>query len=280
MRGYGTHGQPAGTWSDDAALSFALAQSLCDRGGPDYEDMGRKFVRWMEEGYWSARGNVFDIGNTTLRALMRIREGVNPTGVGPDGEYTQGNGALMRILPLVLYLHGRRITGDAFFETVHNVTRITNGHPVCQVASGLYVYFAAELLNGASKGEAFARMRRKGADYYGGPEWKDALSKFRRILDGTLILLPASAIQSTGYVVHTLEAALWAFLTEDSFQSAVLKAVNLGDDTDTSGAVTGGLSGLYYGMEGIPSKWLETLARKDDIVRLADCLVGRFYGGR
>ncbi len=272
MTGYGTHNQPPGTWSDDAALAFCLAQSLCDTGTVDYRDIAARFVRWLREGYWSARGQVFDVGITTATAIDRLARGVPPTLAGPDGEYTQGNGALMRILPLAFYFHKHYPGDEKFLNIIHNVSKLTHGHPVCQMASVVYIRTALHLLQGRSATEAYRQSIREIPRLYARHPFETYLEKFRRILQGDLPELPRTQIKSSGYVIHTLEAALWSLLTTNDFKQAVLTAVNLGHDTDTTGSVTGGLAGILYGYDAIPAPWRQTLARHDEILDLAECL--------
>lgn len=263
MRANGTHCQPAGTWSDDASMALCLLESLTK--GLDYPDMMARFLRWADEGYMTAWGNVFDMGIATRKALTRFVRGTPPMECGGGETYDNGNGSLMRILPMALYLH--RIMGPDFprmpeaYQVIHNASALTHAHPISLMACGLYCAAVNELL----RGRAGVWDGIKGAkDFYRSqPEFASHLDAFRRIEPDVLPALPKSEVESGGYVVHTLEAALWCLEHHDSFRACLLEAVNLGEDTDTVGAVAGGLAGLRYG--GIPEEWLCVIARRDEI---------------
>lgn len=185
---------------------------------------------------------------------------------GPSDEFSNGNGSLMRILPLVFYVDG--MDRDKQFEITHQVSRITHGHIRSQMACGIYVQSGINLLNGYSPKVAYERTKEIVLEYYSRPPYAQELSRFSRILKEDISELPEDSIESDGYAVHTLEAALWCFLNGSSYEDTALTAVNLGRDADTTGAVVGGLAGIYYGCEGIPQRWIKALARADDIIQL------------
>ena len=268
MSGYGTHHQPEGTWSDDSSLTFCLAESLCR--GYDLHDIARRFVRWLDEAYWTPHGETFDIGNTTFRAISRLRAGVDPVEAGGRSERDNGNGSLMRILPIALYFAASGT--EEMLKTTHEVSRLTHAHPRSQMACGYYNLMVVELLGEASPLEAYHRATESALRVYSTPPFSEELSHFERALSGRIHQEPEDAIRSSGYVVHTLEASIWAFLRASSFAEAVLSAVNLGEDTDTTGAVTGGLAGVYYGLAAIPKHWIDSLARLPDIMALGERL--------
>jgi len=267
MTGYGTHNQPPGTWSDDTSLTLCLAESLVE-AGYDLEDVGRRFVRWYREGYWTPYGRVFDIGGTTRQAILRLEAGVAPTLAGPRDEMSNGNGSLMRILPVALYFAGSE--ESAMREAVCQISCLTHGHPRSQLACFLYSLLAKELLAGSTPGAACDKMRERAPDLCADTALAGELSHFERLLNGSLPGLPEKAIRSDGYVVSTLEAAVWCLLNHTTFADTVLAAVNLGGDSDTTGAVAGGLAGVCYGYRSIPDSWLQQLARFGDILALAE----------
>jgi ADP-ribosylglycohydrolase len=283
MRAYGTHHQPAGTWSDDSSLTFCLAETLARPGGrtstPDLADFGRRAINWLDMSYWTAHGEVFDVGNATRYAIQNLRAGVAPTKAGPRSETDNGNGALMRILPLVFHETWRAESLDlnAAWALTEAVASVTHGHPRSSLGCFLYLLVARSLLQGASIAIAYEQAR----DFANTWIHRQAAAKafyewphYAAFLDGSLVTAPEAEIKSSGYVVHTLEAALWCLLTHDTYAATVLAAVNLGDDTDTTGAVAGGLAGLAYGEAAIPAEWLAVLARRSDIEDLAARLVG------
>lgn len=271
MIGNGTHQQPAGTWSDDSSLTFCLAEALT--ADFNLETIAQNFVEWYYFDYWTAHGAVFDVGNATREAIVKIRSGVKPELAGGESSSSNGNGSLMRILPLLFYLQDKPI--DERFEITRLVSSITHRHIRSIIACFYYLEYARLLMEGQDKFEAYKTLQNWFADYLQSRAiTQHEIAYFDRLLKGDISQLPESEIKSSGYVIHTLEASVWCFLTTANYAEAVLKAVNLGDDSDTTGAVTGGLAGLYYGWESIPNHWIEQLARKEDIVDLARRLGG------
>jgi ADP-ribosylglycohydrolase len=283
MRAYSTHHQPAGTWSDDSSLTFCLAETLARPGGrtgmPDLADFGRRAINWLDMSYWTAHGEVFDVGNATRYAIQNLRAGVAPTKAGPRSETDNGNGALMRILPLVFHETWRveSLNLNAAWALTEAVASVTHGHPRSSLGCFLYLLVARGLLAGLSPATAYAQMQELANPWLQNGSIPAVVEdKYYQwwVLSGKLPAQPEGHIKSSGYVVHTLEAALWCLLTHDTYAATVLAAVNLGDDTDTTGAVAGGLAGLAYGEAAIPAEWLAVLARRADIENLAARLVG------
>ncbi|HIS50547.1 MAG TPA: ADP-ribosylglycohydrolase family protein [Candidatus Gallacutalibacter pullistercoris] len=273
MRAYGTHNQPAGSWSDDTTMALCTLESLAK--GVDYDDMMDRFCRWVDEGYMTPHGKLFDIGRTTRHALWLYSSGIPALQCGGTDVRDNGNGSLMRILPAVFYL--RREYGancmekPEAFTLIHNLSRLTHGHEISQIACGLYCDMANELMNGKTMAEAVGHSALIKERWYGKQEeFSSWLAKFDFINAEMLAALPEEAIKSSGYVVDTLQAALWCLLTTHSYHECVLKAVNLGSDTDTVAAVAGGLAGILYGAESIPEDWLRVLAKKEQIIRLCE----------
>lgn len=266
MEGWGVFNMPPGSISDDGSLTLCLAESICE-AGINPQDAAERFLRWYQEGHWTPLGYAYDIGGSTAQAMERLKRGVPAVEAGPAGENDNGNGSLMRILPAALYLAKADVKDLA--RGIWDMSRITHGHPRACSACYIYALLARELLTGASPDESYRRLCSQPDDILRpGIEAKEA-PHFRRILAGNLELLPESEIRSSGYVVDTLEAAIWCLLKHNDFPSTLLAAVNLGDDTDTVGAVTGGLAGIVYGREGIPDEWLEVLIKGDEIMDLA-----------
>jgi ADP-ribosylglycohydrolase len=267
MRGHGTHNQPPGTWSDDTSLALCLADSLSRGFSPD--DIARNFIRWHDEGAFTAHGVVFDIGISTSKAINRLKAGVAPEKAGCAGTDENGNGSLMRIAPLVFYLADK--PEEERFQITKTASSITHAHPWSVTACFIYIEYLRKLLGGMDKKAAYTELR---SDFSDGKPYIDAetLGMFARILRSDISGLPESGIKSGGFVIDTLEAAFWCFLITDSYRAAVLKAVNLGGDTDTTAAVTGALAGLAYGIKTIPAVWLETLAGYGEILRFAGAM--------
>jgi len=269
MRSFGTWRQPAGTWSDDSSLALCLAESLCS--GYDPVDIGKRFLSWKDHAAWTATGSVFDIGATTKSALERLESDPDhPAQAGLRREEDNRNGSLMRILPLAFHLQGKDIAERR--ALVAEVSSITHGHMRSVIACFIYVDFAIELMKGAGPKAAINETRDRVMATF--KDEAEAAS-FSWILTRDLSKLNREEIKSTTNVVDSLEACLWCLLGSHGYREAVLKAVNLGDDTDTTGSLTGGLAGLAWGWRSIPSDWLSMLARRADIEALADKLAAK-----
>ena len=274
MAGYGTHNQPLGTWSDDSALSFCLAESLCR--GFDLQDIGSRMVKWMYEGYWTPYGRVFDVGITTEIAISRLRNEIDPLNAGLDDENNNGNGSLMRILPIAFYVE--KLDTPQQFELTQQISRLTHGHLRAQMACGIYVQLVTRLLKGDRLHLAYKNMKEIVLRYYSKEPYSSEIHHFDRILRSDIAELPEESIKSGGYVVCTLEASMWAFLNSNSYADTVITAVNLGDDTDTTGSVAGGLAGVYYGLGGIPKEWISKIVKVEEIMELGERLFEAIYG--
>lgn len=272
MTGYGTYDLPPGTWSDDSSLTFCLAESLAQ--GFDVNAIGQNFVKWHREGYWTALGEVFDVGTTTRTAIERLARGMQADKAGCDDEASNGNGSLMRILPLLFRMLNKPL--NERFAITRQVSSITHGHIRSVIACFYYLEFARQILEGKDKSEIYTDLQTGVSDHLSAMLTSpDEIVVFDRLLKDEIFRLCEEEIQSSGYVLHTLEAAVWCLLTTGSYREAVLRAVNLGRDTDTTAAVTGGLAGLLYGYDGIPEEWIRQIARKDDIGELAERLAER-----
>ena len=276
LREFGTHHQPRGTWSDDGAMILCTTDSLVNHEF-DLADMGQRFVRWMKEGLWTANGDVFDVGGTTAAALLRIAKGVSAEQAGGQTENSNGNGSLMRIIPVVLRFAtaplggGMRAVGalTKYSDRLESASAITHGHPRSRMACVFYGLLVRQLLANVEPPAALAAARTEFKELY---ERAPEFSRFRPILGDDFTRLPEAEIVSTGYVLHTLHASIWCLLTTRNFPDCLLKAVNLGGDSDTTGCVAGGLAGAMYGIKSIPPDWRNQLARKGDV----DCLFREF----
>ena len=242
MVGYGTHNQPEGTWSDDTSMVLATLDSLKSNDGKIVlKDMFERFNYWLLYGDYTAHGEVFDAGIATCKALQ--------TGKPQTGEYDSGNGSLMRIPPLAFV--------PCTDDEIRAVSAITHGHRISMDACVIYVHIAKRLLAGESICEIIPTL-----------QYDKPFDRLHRIDQ-----ISTSEIKSSGYVVDTLEAALWAVShksnnadKEKSFRNDLLDAVNLGQDTDTVGAVAGGLAGIIYGLDEV-SDWVETLQNREELER-------------
>ncbi len=276
MIGYGTYDLPPGTFSDDSSLTFCLAEALTKEF--DLHRIGQNFVKWCHYNYWTPRGHVFDIGIATRQAINRLAKGERPDLAGGTEVSSNGNGSLMRILPLLFYLLNKPL--NERYEITKLVSSITHGHVRSVISCFYYLEFARQLFEQKNKFEIYKDLQTEITTHLTSLSINEAEIKlFDRLLKENIHELPPESISSSGYVLHTLEASIWCLLTTDNYQDAVLKAVNLGEDTDTTGAVTGGLAGLLYGFENIPSNWVKEIARHDDIENLAVRLAKKVANG-
>lgn len=269
MREYGTHDMPAGTWSDDTSMALATIDSLAN--GVDYEDTMRRFCDWMERDAYTATGEMFDIGITTSDALHRYLIGTPALQCGRHGDRDNGNGSLMRIYPVVLYccaLHPDEYDTAAMIEVVHNYSALTHAHPRSMVGCGIYAFVLRALLNGDTIPNALNEAK----VFYEASEFSHELQHYSRIFTEDFGNTPMDEIRSGGYVVSSLEAAIWCVMNSESYSDCVLTAVNLGRDTDTVGAISGSLAGAMYGIDSIPREWVDTLLNQE----LIDRIIGQF----
>lgn len=269
MIGYGTYNLPPGTFSDDSSLTFCLAEALTEDF--DLNTIGQNFVKWRFNNFWTARGNVFDIGIATSQAIERLAKGEQPDLAGGFDVSSNGNGSLMRIAPLLFYLLDQPINDR--FEITKQVSSITHGHIRSVIACFYYLEFARLLFEQQDKFDVYKNLQTEITTHLNSLSINPTeVALFDRLLKKNIYELTEENIFSSGYVLHTLEASIWCLLTTENYKDAVLKAVNLGEDTDTTGAVTGGLAGLLYGLGNIPTNWIKLIAKHDDIEELAEKL--------
>jgi ADP-ribosylglycohydrolase len=221
----------------------------------------------MKQGLWTATGDVFDVGLTTTNALFRIAGGSPAEDAGGREEHNNGNGSLMRVIPVALRFAGE--PPEVFARRLERVSAITHGHARARRSCALFGFVVSRLLHGLSPQESVTSARQ---DFSRLCEGERELARFRSLLNDDLPSLPQDQIVSGGYVLHTLHAALWCLLTTQDYRECVLKSVNLGGDTDTTGCVACGLAGVAYGLGSIPSDWIAQLVRRDDV----DCLFQKF----
>lgn len=272
MRAYGTYKQPKGTWSDDSSMTFCLADALTHNYNLNH--IAQITLKWITENLWTPHGEIFDVGLGTRQALLKLYHGVSPRESGGEAEGDNGNGSLMRILPLVFELQGKS-TAERF-AMISEISGITHNHIRSHLACFYYLEFALKLLNGEDKFTVYQLLKIEMQNIIQKFGTEGEFLHFKRLVDSDIFQIDEDEIQSSGYVIHTLEASIWCLLTTDNYQNAVLKAVNLGEDTDTTAAVTGGIAALAYGFSSIPAEWIETVARKDDIETLAESLAKRY----
>lgn len=258
MVGGGAFHLPAGAWTDDTSMALCLATSLLEKNGFDSQDQMERYWRWYKEGYWSSIGRCFDIGNTTRLALEEFHRNGNPFSGSTDPQ-SAGNGSIMRLAPVVMLYYPDL---EAILHYATKSSRTTHAALECLEACQLLAGIIFRAFQGKNKFDVLVEK-----DLV--PLTSDAL---KEISLGDYFEKAENHIQGTGYVVQSLEAALWCFWTTESYEEAILKAANLGDDADTTAAVCGQVAGAYYGKSGIPQHWLDKLVMREELEELAEKL--------
>lgn len=266
MLGFGSHDVPKGTWSDDTSMTLCTLNSIAQKGKIDLEDNILEFSKWAEDGYMTPHGEMFDIGRTTLTSLRNYWNCKNVYTCGGKSEYDNGNGSLMRIIPVSLFNHLKNLSQKESIRNVHEVSALTHAHERSLIACGIYDFTMQELIKFPDKTTVNIALK-KAEKYYIDYE---EIKHYKRLFDEKFMDTDICLIKSSGYVVDTLEAAIWCLLNTDSYKECVLKAVNLGEDTDTVAAVAGGLAGILYGYDSIPKEWINTLVKNNMISKMCD----------
>lgn len=277
MEGDGTFNLPKGSWSDDSSLVIATLESIRRNNEIIAEDVMDNFVKWLYDGVFTPYGQAYDIGETCEYAIEKYKEERNIDTCGKVGERANGNGGLMRIMPVCLYAYKNEKNGgftekDAV-DIVHKLTAITHNHKRACIASGMYYFMVKAVLEHCGN---LTEVLQFGIDnamrYYGKDSnnyeelgYYERLFYLKKFVD-----IKEDEIKSTGYVLDSLEAAVWCLINTDSYKDCLLKTVNLGDDADTVGAIAGGLAGLYYGYDLIPDEWLEAVVKREWIEELCN----------
>jgi ADP-ribosylglycohydrolase len=266
MEGGGTYSMPAGCWSDDTSLTLATMDAIYHTSGEinknTYFYIANNFAKYYYSNFFTPTDKAFDIGNTTRKAITNFaQKHVHPLQAGGNGPFNEGNGALMRILPIAYYASEKNLSPEETQKIVNNVSSITHRLPTCRLGSYIYTEFARKLLEGSSKEDAYKYIQ--SLDYSNYPT--DVVFTYSRILRGDITDLEEKDISSDGRTLPTLEASMWCFMKDNDYRSTVIDAVNLGEDTDTIAAIAGGLAGIHYGLNDIPNTWLEKCKRVDYI---------------
>lgn len=268
MRGFGTYSLPAGTWTDDTSMTIATVESIKRHGVIDLDDIMGNFCRWLQDGSFTPYGFTFGVGRGTREAIQRYIDGADVTQCGSRNEEDNGNGSLMRIMPVVLWCLDMELPERVAISTIDRVGALTHAHLRSRIACGLYYFLAKAIVDHPGR---LIDVLQRGIDdgvafYTACLDDKSELYQYRRLFDvKSFAALPVTAIKSSGYVVETLEAAVWCLACSHRLSAALLAAVNLGGDTDTVAAVAGGLAGLYYGYGAIHRPWLEVIVCRDKI---------------
>lgn len=286
MREFGTHKQLKGTWSDDSSMSLATIDSFVKRHEFDPEDVMCCFYNWLHNNYYTPHGTVFDCGITCAHSIEAFKSRIPAIKCGRRNETDNGNGSLMRIMPasLIFALQGGGEINDKNVNFIHEVSMLTHAHPRSLIGCMFYVILCNEIINNknedklfvlqnaATKTFHFYENEAKSCSWYN-DLFEEEIKKdtYKRLKNAIRFKnLKESDIKSTGYIVDSLEAAIWCFLNTNSYEECVLKAVNLGGDTDTIASLAGGITALFYGFDNIPKKWVEKLVKEDYVESVCD----------
>ena len=257
---------PPGTWSDDGAQALALLASLLERGSLDLEDFGQRLVSWYQDGYLAVNHDVFDVGIQTGQAIRALMAGVPANVAGPNGEHANGNGSLMRVLPLALWHQG---SDSELVRDAHAQSQVTHGHLRAQVCCALYCLWARRILQEIPNAWAKAVSRLRAIYDTASPEYAELEAHIRPDE-------PPKG-KGSGYVVDCLHSARMA-VEAKTYEAVVKGAIALGDDTDTTACVAGGIAGIRDGVRAIPARWLNLLRGKEIVEPLLQGLLQHLGG--
>ena len=269
MVGGGPFSLEPGQWTDDTSMALCLAASLIEKGRFDPMDQMQRYVRWQEEGYMSSTGTCFDIGNTISDALWHFKDTGDPY-CGSTDPFSAGNGSLMRLAPVPMFYASDPVeviarSGDSS-RTTHGAAEAIDA---CRYFGGLLV----GALNGVDKETLLSPLYCPAQGLW---DREPLADKIAEVANGSYKHLGTCDVRGTGYVVESMEAALWAFYKSDDFREGALMTANLGDDADTTAAIYGQIAGAYYGVEAIPLEWRRLLSMSSEITAMADGLYAHY----
>ena len=264
MLGYGSHDVEAGVYSDDTSMTLATMDSIIKQNGIiNYNDIADKFCNWVNNNEYTATNKIFDIGMTTKYALIKyFNNKIDATMCGGTNINENGNGSLMRMLPIALYCFYKNIKGDnEIFTLVKNSSSITHAHDISILGCYIYVRYVISLLETKNKISSYNFIKKLDYSMF----IEEVKLEYSRILFSDISTLNINDINSSGYVVNTLEAVFWIILNCSNYNESIIGAINLGGDTDTIGAITGSIAGILYGYDNISKRWISKLKNKDYI---------------
>lgn len=259
-------GIPKGAWGDSTSLMVATTYAITKRG-LDYDYIAENCVSWFTSNRFCSVGESFGIGQTTLKSLIRFTQRQkSATECGEGLIKDNGNSALKMVLPLAYYFIANKETKENVYTAIKNVCSITHRHEISICACYIYVHYAMFLLNGNNKFAAIKKLKTLDYSMFS----NNTLEYFSRILVGNLSELDIDEINSTSFVVDTLESILWCFIKSDNYKDCIIATTNIGDDTSSIGALTGALAGIYYGTNKIPKDWYYNVIRKDYLTTISE----------
>ena len=263
MLGNMSHHMPKGSWSDDTSMTLATVDAITSDKGLNCETIANNFLDWLMFAKYTPTGKTFGVGNICYKAMSKYHSGNVPAEeAGCDEEMDNGNGSLMRMVPIIYYCYANSFNDKEVYDVVKRSSSITHAHEVSILGCYIYVLFGKCLLDGCNLLQAYEYIQNvKYEDYFS----KDAIERYKRIIFENIEEVSVDDISGSGYVLHTLEATFWSLLNTKSYDLAIIKAINLGDDTDTVGGCVGGLAGIYYGLDSANEEWKNDLIKYDYI---------------
>ncbi len=256
-----------GTWSDDTSMEIATIDSFVNCKGWNYDDIMNNFNSWINEAKYTSRGITFDVGRTCLRAIKNYAyNGISALESGLDDINSNGNGSLMRIQPVAYYCYYKKMNNIEIYNLVKDISSLTHRHEIAILGCYIYILYMIKLLQGKDKFAAYNMVKIEDYSMFS----EETIMFYKRILREDLNLLKVDEINSSGYVVDSLEASMWVILKAKDFKETIIGAVNLGGDTDTIAAIAGSMAGIIYGIDSFPKEWLNVLARKEYLLELSN----------
>lgn len=261
MLGYGSYDVSKGVWSDDTSMTLATMDSIIvNKNKLNYNDIADKFCEWINNAKYTATNEVFDIGTTTKYSLMRYwNNNIDATKCGGNAISENGNGSLMRMLPIAFYCFYNKMEDNDIINIVRNTSSITHAHEISIIGCYMYVKYIIFILSNNNKTESYKLLQKIDYSIFN----KDNINLYERIIKEDISKYSLDTIKSTGFVVDTLESALWVILNTENFNEAIIGSVNLGGDTDTIAAITGSIAGILYGYDSINEKWIKDIKNKE-----------------
>lgn len=266
MKSFGSHNKPIGTWSSDTAMTLATIDSITNCFGVSMEDLGNRFVDWMEKGKYTASGDRFDIGRTSMIAISRFEKTLDPFECGSMAEDSNENDVLTRMIPIAFYCHNQKMNQNDIYDLVRKVAGITHAHEVSIMGAYIFVLYTMKLLEKKSKFDAYQELKKSNFSQFS----RSTMEKYVRILRKDIGDLPMEAITTGNGIVETLEACFWVFLNTSNYNQAIIGGINLGGDASTLGACLGALAGISFGIKSMNPEWRIDLKRYTYISRLCD----------
>lgn len=263
----GMHNVPKGSWSDDTSMIVATMDSIINSSGDiSYENIMHNYIKLVDEGEYTSTGYAFDVGSTITKALSNYKNTNDAFNSGCKEFMDNGNGSLMRILPFSLYCIMNNLSDEETKEIINNASSLTHAHDISKMGCFIYTEFLRSIIKTKNKINAFESILNKDYSCYN----KDAQNAYKRLLDESFIEIKDEDINSTGYVVYTLESVIYSVLNTSNYEDSIITSVNLGNDTDTIACITGSITGVLYGVRDIPDRWLDVLLKKDYLVEIAN----------